>query len=115
MKKFGMVLGAAAIAAIAGCKDPEYRRAGASTVQNDVRNADTVVAKPVVVAPAPAAKRCMCAPGTRHTRPCACGGANCYCIVEEKPVAPAKPAVVKPAAPETTVYVVQGGDDQARI
>ena len=29
MKKLGMVFGAAAVAVVAGCKDPDYRRAGA--------------------------------------------------------------------------------------
>ena len=106
MKKFGMMLGAAAIVAIAGCKDPNYKRAGAPAGQNDVKSADTTVAP----APAPAAKQCTCAPGTRHSKPCKCGGANCMCIVED---APAKPVLVE--EPETTVYVVQSGDYLAKI
>jgi len=117
MKKFGMVLGAAAIVAIAGCKDPNYKRAGAPAGQNDVKSADTAV----VPAEAPAAKQCTCAPGTRHSKPCKCGGENCACIVVED--LPAKPVQVevpveKPAAsvePETTVYVVQSGDYLAKI
>lgn len=115
MKKFGMVLGAAAIVAIAGCKDPNYKRAGAPAGQNDAKNADTTVAQ----AETPAAKQCTCAPGTRHAKPCECGGANCACVVEE---APAKPVQVEelakkpaPAEPETTVYVVQSGDYLAKI
>ena len=120
MKKFGMVLGAAAIAAIAGCKDPDYKRAGAPAGQNDVKSADTTVApRPAAQAPAPAQKQCTCAPGTRHTRPCACGGANCFCIVEQAhaPSAGVSAAPVNPppAVPETTTYVVQSGDYLAKI
>ncbi len=113
MKKFGMVLGAAAIVAIAGCKDPNYKRAGAPAGQNDVKSADTTVAQPA----APAARQCTCAPGTRHAKPCECGGANCACIVEQSQVQPApRPAPQPvPAEPETTVYVVQSGDYLAKI
>ena len=119
MKKFGMVLGATAIVAITGCKDPNYRRDGAPAVQNDVKNADTTVVQPVVVQPiAPAPKACTCPPGTVHAKPCACGGANCFCAVEQKPVQPVQPERhVKPVepAPEMTVYVVQSGDYLAKI
>ena len=109
MKKFGMVLGAAAIVAIAGCKDPNYKRAGAPAGQNDVKSADTTVAP----AETPAAKQCTCAPGTRHAKPCECGGENCACIVKEEPAKPvqAEAPVEKPAPAEseTSVYVVQSG------
>ena len=123
MKKFGMVLGAAAIAAIAGCKNPNYKRGGAPAGQGEVKNADTTVVQSTQTPEAPAVKQCTCAPGTRHTSPCACGGANCYCIVEQKPlpppVQPATPkAQTKPVAaaePEMTVYVVQHGDYLAKI
>ena len=120
MKKFGMVLGAAAIAAIAGCKDPDYKRAGAPAGQNDVKSADTTVApQPAAQAPAPAQRQCTCAPGTRHTKPCACGGANCFCIVEQAPAPSAgissAPVNPPPAVPETTTYVVQSGDYLAKI
>ena len=114
-----MVLGAAAIVAIAGCKDPNYKHAGAPAGQNDVKSADTTVAP----AETPAAKQCTCAPGTRHTKPCECGGENCACIVvEEAPAKPVQAAPAKkpepqpaPAAQETTVYVVQSGDYLAKI
>ena len=123
MKKFGMMLGAAAIVAIAGCKDPNYKRAGAPAGQNDAKSADTTVAQ----AETPAAKQCTCAPGTRHAKPCECGGGNCACVVEEAPAkpvqveelakkpAPAPAAKPAPAEPETTVYVVQSGDYLAKI
>ena len=119
MKKFGMVLGAAAIAAIAGCKDPNYKRAGAPAGQNDVKNADTTVAQPVAQqTTAPAPKSCTCAPGTVHKKPCTCGGANCFCAVEQKPVQPVVPVhATKPveSVPETSIYVVQSGDYLAKI
>ena len=119
MKKFGMVLGAAAIAAIAGCKDPNYKRAGAPAGQSDVKNVDTTVAQPVVVqTTAPAPKSCTCAPGTVHKKPCTCGGANCFCAVEQKPVQPVQPAqTTRPVEPvsETSIYVVQSGDYLAKI
>ena len=128
MKKFGMVLGAAAIAALAGCKDPNYKRAGASAGQNDVKSADTTVAQPA----SQAQKQCTCAPGTRHAKPCACGAADCKCVVEPPPAQPAKvedlakkpdpapapapaPAQAAPAEPETSIYVVQSGDYLAKI
>ena len=69
MKKFGIVLGAAAIVAIAGCRDLNYKRAGAPAGQNDVKNADTTVAQSAETA-APAKKQCTCAPGARNTKPC---------------------------------------------
>ena len=125
MKKFGMVLGAAAIAAIAGCKDPNYRRGTATAGQNEAKNADTTVAQPEKRQPVGSEKKCKCAPGTRHTAPCACGGSSCYCIVEQKvETRPAQPPSVQPKAdakasaavePETTIYVVQSGDYLAKI
>ena len=110
MKKFAMVLGAAVVAVVAGCKDPNYRRSGAAT-QNEPKSAGATVeeAKPA----APEVKTCTCAPGTKHTAPCTCGGENCTCIVvEAKPVAPA-PVVA--AAPEFSVYIVRHGDYLAKI
>ena len=119
MKKFGIVLGTAAIVAIAGCKDPNYKRAGAPAGQNDVKNADTTVAQSAETA-APAKKQCTCAPGARHTKPCECGAENCGCIVEQKQATqPAKvdEGAKKPVTPEpeTSVYVVQRGDYLAKI
>ena len=113
MNKFGFVLGVAAVATLAGCKDPDYKYANASKTQNEVKNVDTEVK---TIAPAPAPK-CTCLPGTKHASPCMCGDPNCKCVVEVKPVAPvavpAKPAA--PAEPEYTIYVVQNGDYLAKI
>lgn len=109
MKKLGMVLGAAAVAVVAGCKDPDFKRAH-TPVQNEVKDVAPVETPP----PPPAVKvveapRCACPPGTRHMSPCACGAADCPCIVTPKPVP------VKPVEPEYTVYVVQNGDYLAKI
>ena len=118
MNKFGIVLGAAAIATLAGCKDPDYKY-DSSKAQNEVKNVDTT---PAVQ---PEVKKCPCPPGTKHTSPCTCGAPDCKCVVEQKPItvteikptpAPAPaPASVVPAAPEYTVYVVQSGDYLAKI
>ena len=126
MNKFGMVIGVAAVAVVAGCKDPDYKRGGMPTAQNDVKlvgGGD--VAKPTDIAvtdsPSAKARRCTCAPGTRHSRPCACGAADCMCVVDAKPAisadlsaGAAQPAVA-PVEPETTVYIVQSGDYLAKI
>ena len=108
MNKFGVVLGIAAVATLAGCKDPDYRRGGSTAAQNEVKSADTSVAIE------PAAAKCMCAPGTRHSAPCTCGAPDCKCIVETKPVIVADVSK-KPVEPEYTIYVVQNGDYLAKI
>lgn len=111
MKKFGMVFGVAAVAVVAGCKDPNYNRAGAGS-QNAPRDAAPVEAtEPAAPAqPVEAIEpSCSCPPGTRHETPCACGAADCACVVTPKPVK------AKPAEPEFTVYVVQNGDYLAKI
>ena len=119
MNKLGFVLGVAAVATLAGCKDPDYKYANVSNTQNEVKNVDTA-ATTATVAPAPAPK-CACLPGTKHTSPCMCGDPNCKCVVEAKPVAPVVAPVVAstkpvaPAEPEYTIYVVQNGDYLAKI
>ena len=116
MNKFGVVLGIAAVATLAGCKDPDFHRTSGVASQNDVKRVDTTPApaQPVEIEPAPA--KCMCPPGTKHTAPCTCGASDCKCVVETKPVLVAdvsKPAA--PAEPEYTVYIVQNGDYLAKI
>ena len=112
MNKFGIVLGAAAIATLAGCKDPDYKY-DSSKAQNEVKNVDTT---PAVQ---PEVKKCQCPPGTKHTSPCTCGAPDCKCVVEQKPITVTEikpaPAPAAPAAPEYTVYVVQNGDYLAKI
>ena len=106
MNKFGAVLGIAAVATLAGCKDPDYKHA---RPQDEVKNIDTTTS----VAIEPTASKCTCAPGTKHTAPCTCGASDCKCIVETKPVVAAD--LSKPIEPEYTIYVVQNGDYLAKI
>ena len=107
MNKFGAVLGIAAVATLAGCKDPDYKHA---RPQDDVKNIDTTTS----VAIEPTAAKCTCAPGTKHTAPCTCGASDCKCIVETKPVIVADVSK-KPVEPEYTIYIVQNGDYLAKI
>ena len=109
MNKFGVVLGIAAVATLAGCKDPDYKRGAAPAPRDEVKNIDTT---PIAVEPAPALK-CKCAPGTKQSAPCTCGAPDCKCIVETKPVVTAD--LSKPAEPEYMIYVVQNGDYLAKI
>jgi LysM repeat protein len=113
MKKLGMVLGAAAVAVVAGCKDPDYTR-GTEPAQNEVKNAEPIEVAPaqpseIKLVDAPQAKRCKCPPGAKHEKPCACGASDCMCIVTPKPV------IVATVEPESTIYIVQNGDYLAKI
>ena len=114
MNKFGVVLGIAAVATLAGCKNPDFKRKGDS-VQNEPKSALADMAsassKAIEIEPAPA--KCACAPGTKHEKPCACGASDCKCIVVTKPVVTAD--LSKPAEPEYTIYVVQNGDYLAKV
>ena len=89
MNKFGVVLGIAAVATLAGCKDPDYKRGGSAAAQNEIKDIETVEAQPVAAEP-----------------------------VAVKPEV-AKPVVTadlsKPVEPEYTIYVVQNGDYLAKI
>lgn len=116
-----MVLGLAAVATLAGCKDPDYKSDRNKISQNEVKSVDTtpapVAVKPVEITPIkvePVVKKCTCPVGTKHTEPCKCGAPDCKCIVETKPVITADLSA-KPAEPEYTVYIVQNGDYLAKI
>ena len=124
MNKFGMVLGVAAVATLAGCKDPDYNRGSALGTTGDVKNADTTSVAVTDDVKTPAKKHCTCAPGTKHAEPCACGADDCKCVVEPKTVVTTdlskkpdekKPDAPKAAAEEYTIYVVQSGDYLAKI
>ena len=105
MNKLGMVLGAAAIATLAGCKDPDYKYDNAQSAQDEVKIVEGEKAqeikpaeikpaeiKPIETAPQPAVQP----------------------VVITADVS--KPAVEsKPVASETTVYVVQSGDSLSKI
>ena len=112
MNKLGIVLGVAAVAVVSGCKDPNYNKTFAPT-QNEAKNAATseesVQQTPAEAQSIETVQGCTCPPGTKHEVPCACGAADCLCVVTPKAVAP------KPAEPEFTVYIVQNGDYLAKI
>ena len=112
MNKFGVVLGIAAVATLAGCKDPDFPRT--SGAQNEPKNVDTtpVPVRPVAIETTVA--KCTCAPGTKHTAPCTCGAPDCKCIVETRPIVVADVSK-KSTAPEYTIYTVQNGDYLAKI
>ncbi|MBR5548716.1 MAG: LysM peptidoglycan-binding domain-containing protein [Kiritimatiellae bacterium] len=109
MNKLGIVLGIAAVAVIAGCKDPNYQRKAS---KDEVKDIGTQVEQqpvpdtPIVVEE----KHCTCPPGTKHTEPCQCGAPDCQCIVVKKEVKP-----LPPPEPEYTIYIVQRGDYLAKI
>ena len=111
MNKFGVVLGIAAVATLAGCKDPDYKHANSAATQNEVKSVETTEVRSVAIEPV--AAKCTCAPGTKHSAPCTCGAPDCKCIVETKPVVMAD--LSKPVEPEYTIYVVQNGDYLAKI
>ena len=116
MNKFGMVLGLAAVATLAGCKDPDYKYDRVKPSQNEVKKVDTTPA-PVEIKPVkiePVVKKCTCPLGTKHAEPCKCGAPDCKCVVETKPVITADLSA-KPAEPEYTIYIVQNGDYLAKI
>ena len=129
MNKLGLVLGVAAVAAIAGCKDPNYSK-HKKNVQNEVQPVSTqtvdaqdpkavdVVApeKDMQVFDTPAVPQCKCPAGTVHKEACACGAADCQCIVEiPAPVVTKVDPVAPVAAEVTTPYIVQRGDYLAKI
>jgi len=117
------VLGAAAVVTLAGCKDPDYKRA-VTPSQAEVKSVETTAAQTQVqtqtpvanaemLAPAPA-PICQCPPGTKHDAPCRCGSPDCKCVVETKTV-PLAAVPVSAAGTEYTVYVVQEGDFLSKI
>ena len=124
MNKLGMVLGIAAVATLAGCKDPDYVYDNGTSAQNEVKSAESqpevTEVKPIAIEAAPVAK-CTCLPGTRHTSPCTCGAPDCKCIVEAPTVIkvdvskPAKPVAAAATGAEYTTYVVQRGDVLSKI
>ena len=104
MNKFGVVLGIAAVATLAGCKNHNYNK----------NKSDYVDETPAPITIEPTAPKCTCAPGTKHSKPCTCGAPDCKCVVETKPVIVADVSK-KPVEPEYTIYVVQNGDYLAKI
>jgi len=111
MNKFGMVFGLAAVATLAGCKDPDYNHAPGAGAQNAAVDVTTTTATSTTVTPTTVTPtKCTCAAGTRHASPCLCGDPNCKCVVETKAT-----ATTVAAEPEYTIYIVQEGDYLAKI
>ena len=115
MNKLAVVLGVAAVATLAGCKDPEYAR-NKPAAQDEVKSVATEPAEggeavggdqsvgavagetgatgEIVVSED--GKTCTCAPGAKHDKPCTCGASDCKCPVEAS--ADGKAAVATGAA-----------------
>ena len=109
MNRMATVIGVAAIATFAGCKDPDYKSPNASANQPKLvspATADSPSPAPVVSVERPT---CKCPPGMKHTKPCLCGAPDCTCVVLPPPPPP------PPPAPAYTVYVVKNGDYLAKI
>ena len=123
MNKLAVVLSVAAVATFSGCKDPDFKRPGASNqsdahvvgtqpatpVQDTAEKAPEVTVSPAQTPTVIAKKGCLCAPGTIHSEPCKCGAADCACTVATKP------AKLPPSEQEYSIYVVQNGDYLAKI
>ena len=110
MNRMATVIGVAAIATLAGCKDPDYKHASTSSGEvKIVPSSETRQTPP----PAPVVERpsCKCPVGMKHEVPCACGAPDCRCeVVKARPMPPPPPP-----EPEFTVYTVRSGDYLAKI
>ena len=106
MNKLGMVLGAAAIATLAGCKDPDYKYDNDPSAQNEVKVVEGEKAAPEVKSAEikPAEVKAV------ETTPQPAVQPVVITADVSKPVAESKPA-----ESETTVYVVQSGDSLSKI
>lgn len=104
MNKFGIVLGVAALATLAGCKDPNFSGRRSQSAYKDVKDAKVVdqAKDPVIDAP------------KSDEKP-----AKPPIVVDKTPVVtptvPDSRPVVTPAEQQTTEYVVQKGDYLAKI
>ncbi|MBO6066990.1 MAG: LysM peptidoglycan-binding domain-containing protein, partial [Kiritimatiellae bacterium] len=117
MNKLAVVVTVAAVATLAGCKDPDYLKPHQVMSTDEVKQVEAVLETPAV-ATAPEAEavapvetvtvevveepKCQCPAGTVHQAPCKCGAADCKCKVAEP-------------EPETTEYIVQRGDTLSAI
>lgn len=129
MNKIGMVLGIAAVATLAGCKDPDYKYGNETASQNEVKS---VEAQPIEIEPAPVAKGDEL-PGAKRDDSVVITTdvSNPTPIVSTTPANPApvttgvssstgkpvtgKTATIKEAASDYTTYYVQKGDVLSKI
>lgn len=113
MKKIGIILGAAAVATLAGCKDPGYNYQRSTDVASTIEEVPVAEETPIpevapVETPAPIVVeevKCACPVGTTHETACKCGANDCKCKITPP----------KPAEPAYTTYIVQRGDYLAKI
>lgn len=103
MNKIGVVLGVAAVATLAGCKDPNYKYANADKSQGEVKQAEAVngdfqPAKTNAVAETKTAVVIVATPEP-----------------EVKPLPPTDAKSLPPSVDETTPYIVQRGDTLSKI
>ena len=111
MNKTVAVIGVAAFATLAGCKDPDYKYAKDIPEAKIADPGQAQRQAPVLNAPVREYPSCNCPPGAKHEVPCACGAPNCKCeVVKPRPLPPPPPP-----EPEYTVYVVRNGDYLAKI
>ena len=108
MNRMAIVIGVAAIATLAGCKDPDYKRTPASSDEVKAVPSEETTQQPEA-APVDEKPSCKCPAGAKHEAPCACGAPDCRCEVVKPQPPPPQPE------PEYTVYVVRSGDYLAKI
>ncbi len=123
MNKLVTVITVAAVAALAGCKDQNYKpmtssQNEAKSVSQNAENAASIETEETT---------CTCPKGTKHETPCACGASDCACVVvqskaekksekkAEKKADEKTAAETKSTEPEYTIYIVQRGDYLAKI
>ncbi len=108
MNKLGVVFGVAALAVVAGCKDPNYVNKNGK-VQNEVKNVPAAPARPVEVTPDVKPVEIVEPVVTVDERP----------VPQPVEVAPvtrdADAPAPAPAEPVYTTYIVQRGDYLAKI
>ena len=94
MNKFGMVIGVAAVATLAGCKDPDFNRSKENRAQDEVK---------IAVA-------------DEKSTPTKAETIEVTTTAEPKEVTPTQTPSTTPAIePEYTTYIVQNGDYLAKI
>ena len=109
MNKLGMMLGAAAIATLAGCKDPDYKYDTDPASQNDVKVVDDAQSAEVKPAEISTVEPASAQPVA--TQPVAAQPV----VVPADISQPSASSAAKPVAAATTVYVVKSGDSLSKI
>ena len=113
MNKLVTVITVAAVAALAGCKDQNYKPMASS--QNEAKSVASTTTQENAATIETEEATCSCPKGTKHETPCACGASDCACVVVQPKAEKKTEAQTKPAEPEYTLYIVQRGDYLAKI